>query len=130
MSNPPSREAGPTLDAEIARLMGIEIFNAADDGVPPVWIEEHTGRNVAEYSTSIAAAFEVVEKLRESQPLFFELRGGGSIASVGEHVTKPYQDYYARFVSTVRPASFSQADSPALAICLAALNAISGALPQ
>lgn len=73
------------------------------------------------YSTDIAAAFLVVEKMRE-HPLFFELREAGRI---GDHGMATHDtDYCARFVSTLHPCGFESGKTPAHAICLAALDAI------
>lgn len=110
---PEKRVAGRELDAEIAtRVMGeARRQRAAIVGYPPreMWwkIDGELMEHPPEYSSNIAAAFQVVEKMRE-RCCDFTLECAGLA-------------WYADFV-----VGSGEGDSPALAICNAALDAVSG----
>ena len=118
------QDAGRALDL----LIAVEVMGIARD----LLHDEPGGKYVAtaignvkiapyeHYSTSIAAAFDVVEKLRERYQ--FELRTIATLTHAGDTHTATDKQVVARFVSILAPANFSFADTAPLAICRAALS--------
>ncbi len=116
-------EAGPEMDALVAEFMiGWRRAPSEDDPAGWCWVTEH-GRTrgsatalMPTYSTNIAAAWQVVEKLKER------------FSSVLVE-TNPRQ-YYVDIVtdkgtpSYYRTVADAEADTAPLAICRAALKAV------
>ena len=147
----PERTAGRELDAMIAeRVMGL-----TPDRFDPVCIVRRHTTDEAEYdrilgwggwcytcrkpisetakvpphySTDIAAAFQVVEAMRAKLPVFFELRWSGSITHSADKVES--QGHWVARFADMGGQAFVAADTPAEAICLAALKALDAAAPQ
>lgn len=123
----PEMKAGNELDITVAT----RLWQFGADGWPVEgsgWKWFGTDEQGASYvrcpafSTGIGAAWEVVERMRVRFGGFFELRETGSIKTSRDSVAHDTQ-WAARFVP-LEGASFEFADDPALAICLAALKAV------
>jgi len=119
MSDPyavrPSEEpaaAGRELDANVARkVMGIECFTHIHEDGRVDWIEEHGDGPVARYSTDIAAAWQVVEKMRE-RGWFLNLHEEGALS----------QQWVCVFDDDAFDSGEFLAPTAPLAICRAALG--------
>lgn len=120
-------EAGPDLDAEVARrVFGEEIGEYATNRGPHRFIASHgLSRDIPPYSTDIASAWTVVERLRDD----------GFLVRVQEHPDSLRHDFEGRVAWRARRAmcliervtlgvhqraGVGYADSAALAICRAA----------
>ena len=123
-------EAGPDLDVEVARrVFGEEIGAYDTDAGPRQFIKSFgLSRDVPPYSSEIAAAWTVVERLRDD----------GFLVRVQEHPESFRHDFEERLAWRARRAmclmervtlgvhqraGIGYADTAALAICRAALEA-------
>jgi hypothetical protein len=123
-------EAGSDLDVEVARqIFGEQIGEYATDGGPHRFIASHgISRDIPPFSTEIAAAWSVVVRLRDD----------GFLVRVQEHPDSFRHDNEGRVAWRSRRAmclvervalgvhqraGVGYADSAALAICRAALEA-------
>ena len=125
-----SDEAGPDLDVEVARrVFGEQIGEYAVEGGAHRFIASHgLSRDVPPFSTDIAVAWTVVERLRDD----------GFVVRVQEHPDSFRHDNEGRVAWRLRRAmclvervtlgvhqraGVGYADTAALAICRAALEA-------
>lgn len=110
--------AGRELDALIAeKVMGFETVNFKSSDPHEIIVTKDAEGNmrmaVPFYSTDIAAAWEVVEKLRDTWAIELHGRDGAwsCLVEEGDEVT-------AHFIA------IAEADTAPLAICLAALKVV------
>ena len=118
-----TREAGPGLDAEIARsLFGHEVEISPVTGAPmirfapvrePTWPHQGLGR-MPSYSSEIEAAWLVVERMRELDH---------SVEITDDEVV-PHQSGWGVTFRGPDSEGWYDAPTPALGICGAALDAL------
>lgn len=116
-------EPGRELDALIAeKVMGCrpEADTSGDGPVCGCIDRSHSDKLgwLKEYSTDIAAAWEVVEKLRSPSKMFFEIRFEDKCWSAQFYTAKASVELVRRWYGT------GLLDSAPHAICLAALKAV------
>ena len=106
-------EAGREMDALVAEMMDEDVFLPVGHKEPVIAIDECRGgiRIMPNYSTDIAAAWMVVEKLEEQSVAL-------TITSMG-----PKGQYFAYCTYDSKTISKVWDDTAALAICRAALMA-------
>lgn len=116
-------EPGREMDALVAKkVMGLDRPGLTDDGCPTCgyfWLAEGSYRG---YSTDIASAWQVVEKLYENYIVNIKGTNTGNKGSTWKGIF--YVSVTGKGVSVT-----AQSDTAPHAICLAALEAV-GALPQ
>lgn len=122
---------GRELDALIAeKVMGIEVevYDFAS-GRQGYFYKGTLAAHIPEYSTSIEAAWEVVEKLTEGDKIYFEVTRYRSypyegMRSQGGLDGPPHKQFYRARFSSVEKSGTGDSDTAPHAICLAALKAV------
>lgn len=124
-------KAGRELDALVAHevfgMFGferIDVVNGPDNELFGVLPGNRAVNRVPYFSTSIADAWEVVAKLRADGWVYFRLQSGPFSATEPEWddatMTVQWWAEFSRYRSPIEVTS-PECDTPALAICLAAL---------
>ncbi len=113
---------GKDLDAQVARA----VFGRATLGKDGLWFDAETKRGIPNYSTDIAAAWEVVERVKTIKP-------DGSEFGISTERTDEFVVVWSDgvWLAEWRPINFdgvailgAKADTAPHAICLAALKAV------